>query len=38
MVELLINSTEAISKHFPEMSEIEFNSEFLNPQLDLAFG
>ena len=28
----------AISKHFPEMSEAEFNNEFLNPQLDLAFG
>lgn len=27
-----------ISKHFPELDEKTFNDEFLNPQLDLAFG
>ena len=27
-----------VGKHFPELTEGEFNNEFLNPQLDLAFG
>ena len=28
----------AISKHFPTLSEAEFNQEFLNPELDLSFA
>lgn len=28
----------AISKHFPKLSEGEFNDEFISPQLELTFG
>jgi len=28
----------AVLKHFPDLTEKEFNKEFLNPDLDLAFG
>jgi len=28
----------SISKHFPKLTEAEFNNEFLNPDLDLAFS
>ena len=27
-----------IAKHFPDLTEKEFNDEFLNPELDLVFG
>lgn len=29
---------QSISKHFPKLTEAEFNNEFLNPDLDLTFS